>query len=276
MAYRNRALMTVLAIVVSTTPTLSQELWARPQLVITSTLVEPENDRLVINGLNFHWKDEVGPPHVTLDLLPLTVLHATTTQIVVRLSGTFPAGTYLLTVARGTGKAQFDTFSLWIPGPYAGGPPGPAGPEGPPGPEGPAGPAGEAGPAGPTGPAGPAGPAGPEGAVGPAGPMGAPGPPGPAGPEGEPGISGYQVVTATRSVTAVPLMGLLSNRATCPTGKRLLGGGLMTQFGARLLTLNASYPETVTQSWYVELRNAESGPTGSAELTVFAICATVR
>lgn len=272
MEYLKRALITLLAIVLFTSPTLSQDLWARPQMVITSAVFEPENDRLVIRGMNFHWpakQTEVGPPYVTLDLLPLTVLHATGTEVVARLSGTFPAGTYLLTVSRGSGKPEFDTFNLSIPGPYSH-TPGPAGPEGPRGPEGPIGPEGAAGPVGPMGPEGAAGPAGPTGPPGPPGPMGA------TGPAGEPGISGYQIVTTTRSVTSVPVMGLFSNRAGCPSGKSLLGGGMMSQFGARLLTLTGSYPEAGTQTWYVELRNGQASATGTAELTVFAICATVR
>lgn len=61
---------------------------------------------------------------------------------------------------------------------------------------GPQGPAGAAGPAGPTGPAGPAGPAG--------------------------GVAGYEIVT---SDTAMQNVDEQIGVATCPAGKRILGGG---------------------------------------------------
>src|SRR5215510_10786048 len=79
----------------------------QPQLVITSATFDESNNRLVISGQNFSWpasgNSHAAPPVVTLDLLPLTVLSATSTQIVASLSGTFPDGTYLITVSRGQG-----------------------------------------------------------------------------------------------------------------------------------------------------------------------------
>jgi len=261
MAYLNRALLTVLAIVLTATSVSSHGPWTN-SLMITSATAEAESNRLVIKGLNFSGhagRDDATPPYVTLDMLPLTVLRATPSEVVAQLSGTFPAGTYLLTVSRGLDRHDSDTFNVFIGGP------GPAGPEGPRGPEGPA------GPSGPEGPPGSTGPAGAQGATG------APGSPGPPGPDGAPGVSGYEVVTAGRTVASVPVTGLLSARASCPTGKRVLSGGAMSQFSARLLMFNASYPEPGGQSWYAELRNGSTAAIdGSSQLTVFAVCAVVR
>jgi hypothetical protein len=87
---------------------------------------------------------------------------------------------------------------------------------GQPGPQGPQGPAGPAGPAGPTGTTGPQGPAGQQG---PQGPQGTQGPQGPAGPSG---LDGYEVVTASASSGS---SNLAIADATCPNGKKGLGGG---------------------------------------------------
>src|SRR3954462_10655597 len=75
-----------------------------PQLVITSAAFDDANGRLVITGQNFVWPANGGHPAspvVSVDLLPVTVLSSTTTEIVASLSSTFPEGTYLVTVSRG-------------------------------------------------------------------------------------------------------------------------------------------------------------------------------
>src|SRR5262249_41394084 len=136
------------------------------QLVITSAALDESNNRLVITGQNFlrhgEGHDSRGRSAsliVTLDLMPLTIVSATSTEIVASVSGTFPEGTYLVTVSRGNGDGDSGAFAVAIyheDGSSSGsqGPAGPAGPNGP------------AGPQGLTGPAGPAGPAGPKGADG--------------------------------------------------------------------------------------------------------------
>src|SRR5437899_90384 len=142
-----------------------------PQLVITSAALDESNNRLVINGQNFlapsHGHDNHGhenhahttPLIVTLDLLPLTIVSATSTEIVASVSGTFPEGTFLITVSRGNGEGESGAFAVAIYHEDAGGQ-GPAGPAGPAGAQGPAGPGGTEGPSGPAGPHGPGGPAG--------------------------------------------------------------------------------------------------------------------
>src|SRR5262245_50275919 len=151
-----------------------------PQLVITSAVFDEANNRLVIDGQNFLANGaHPSPPVVTLDLMPMTVVSASSTEIIVSVSGTFPDGTYLVTVSRGQGLPESGAFAVAIYHEQGGqtvqgptGPAGPAGPAGPVGPVGPAGPAGSVGPAGPAGPAGPQGLTGPAGAVGPVGPAG--------------------------------------------------------------------------------------------------------
>src|SRR5215510_9377792 len=89
-----------------------------PQLVITSASFDESNNRLVITGQNFSWPSNgsghASPPVVTLDLLPLTVLSATSTEIVASLAGTFPEGTYLITVSRGQGAVESGAFAVAI------------------------------------------------------------------------------------------------------------------------------------------------------------------
>jgi hypothetical protein len=71
-------------------------------------------------------------------------------------------------------------------------------------------------------PPGPPGPPGPIGPPGPTGPQGQVGPQGPAGPAGAGAISGWERVELTRFVHAGQLV---STDATCPTGKKVVGGG---------------------------------------------------
>src|SRR5262245_30375405 len=147
------------------------------QLVITSAVFDEANNRLVIAGQNFLSNGaHPPPPVVTLDLMPMTVVSASSTEIIVSVSGTFPDGTYLVTVSHGQGVPDSGAFPVAIYHEQIGqtvqGQPGPAGPTGPAGPIGPVGPAGAVGPAGPAGPAGPQGLTGPAGAVGPVGPAG--------------------------------------------------------------------------------------------------------
>ena len=171
-----------------------------PQLVITSATFDASNGRLVIDGQNFlatrgHEGHSRGsaPPVVTLDLQPLTLISATSTEIVASISGTFPEGTYLITVSRGNSENENGAFAVAIyHEEYGQGSSGPAGPAGPAGAVGPAGVPGATGPVGPAGPQGPAGPAGPAGAVGPVGPVGPAGAVGPVGPVGAPGPAGPQ------------------------------------------------------------------------------------
>ena len=288
------------------------------QLVITSAHVDPSTHRLILRGQHL---TDTGKNHapkgrhplVTLDLQPLVVERATAYEVVVApLSPTYPEGTHLLTVSRGSGAKESAVFvvAVYDEGSTAAGPAGPAGPQGPAGPAGPAGatgPTGATGPQGPAGPAGsvgPAGSAGPQGLVGPSGPVGPAGPQGlagpqgqagsqgpvgptggigpigpqgPAGPEGPAGISGLEVVTTpvSSAPTQMAFQAELKAKATCPAGKRVIGGGhnLPPNTLARWLTLLTSYPETgATESWVVELRNNTSTNLGVLNVVVYATC----
>ena len=73
-------------------------------------------------------------------------------------------------------------------------------------------------------PAGPQGPTGPQGPAGPKGDTGAAGANGTNGTNGTPGVSGYEVVTQSFSTTNNTTQ-LETVTASCPAGKKVLGGG---------------------------------------------------
>jgi hypothetical protein len=152
---------------------------------------------------------------------------------------------------------------------------GPQGPQGLQGPQGPAGSKGDQGAQGPAGQRGPQGDAGDPGAPGQQGPQGAQGPQGPAGPQGAPGpqgpagtLSGYQVV---RFDFDVPNLGWADGKATCPTGKRPVGGGFFTD--SENLHVVHNYPSSDGVSWYILVHNSDLFSTWQAE--TFAICVDV-
>lgn len=132
---------------------------------------------------------------------------------------------------------------------------GPAGLDGAPGPQGPAGPAGAAGADGRPGPMGPIGPAGPQG------PQGMTGSPGPAG---APGISDYQTVMLNASNPS-------GAHASCPSGKRPIGGGVTQTSGfdpAAYVTVSVP----TGSGWLGGMSRPGGAPVPYA---VFAICANV-
>ncbi len=111
-------------------------------------------------------------------------------------------------------------------------------------------------------PAGPAGPAGPTGAAGAAGP---------AGPAGPPGVSGYEIVTASNSVTSDSFN---SVTVPCPAGKRVFGGGSINNVTGATTGpyIHRSVPSTDGTSWTIgTTRNAP----GSWTMTGYAVCGTV-
>jgi hypothetical protein len=123
---------------------------------------------------------------------------------------------------------------------------------GPQGPQGATGAQGEKGETGPIGPQGPAGAQGETGATGPAGPKGD------TGPAGDDGVSGYQLVTGSGSNN--------TSTASCPNGKKVIGGGANASSNA---TIGSSYPSSQT-TWTVTNR------AGTGSVTAYAICATVN
>lgn len=136
---------------------------------------------------------------------------------------------------------------------------------------GPTGATGATGPAGPTGPTGLTGATGPAGPTGPTGATGATGSTGPQGPQGSPGISNYVILSASASCAALHTC---SQRAICPTGENVLGGGLdlYSNWGPLGWKVASNYPDT-DFSWEGVAYNSNL----TAEtITVYVICATVN
>jgi len=137
---------------------------------------------------------------------------------------------------------------------------GPQGPQGDAGPQGTAGPQGSPGLQGRPGPQGVAGLQGlqgPQGAPGLQGPQGSPGPSGPAG------VSGYEIIN---TMGTLPTNGTILVVATCPSGKRVLGGGYVVP--SETDTAPLSRPEA-DNAWRVDFKS--NGGSGTAP--VYAICA---
>ncbi len=113
-------------------------------------------------------------------------------------------------------------------------------------------------------------PGGGGGGVGPQGPAGAVGPVGPGGPAGPPGMSGYQIVSAFVTVPAGANFG--AGVASCPSGKRAVGGG---GFPAYInIVLLSSFPSGT--AWEVEFVTNNGAPLGSeTSFTVYAVCVAV-
>src|SRR5262249_22984567 len=83
------------------------------QLGITPAALDESTSCWGITGPNFrrceechHGRGRSTTPIVTPNLLPLTIVSATSTEIVTSVSGTFPEGTYLVTVSRGNGDCE--------------------------------------------------------------------------------------------------------------------------------------------------------------------------
>jgi hypothetical protein len=133
--------------------------------------------------------------------------------------------------------------------------------------------AGELGAAAP----GAQGPQGPQGAQGAQGPQGATGP---AGSQGVPGMSGYEIVTGNGASIAGNGAGY--DIATCPTGKKAIGGGL-SPYGsgkptmpAKIVSLAMAFSAPSDgpsgSSWWIGVYNQTAGAT---QIYAYAVCATV-
>jgi hypothetical protein len=142
---------------------------------------------------------------------------------------------------------------------------GPQGPQGPAGPPGPKGDTGATGPAGPQGPAGPAGPKGDTGAT---------------GPQGPPGVSNYEIVTNNLTNQSLAAGGETIQAASCPAGKKLLGGGGLIRGATGRWLVGSSGPASNTAdpdptTWTVAWENISASTITAANQEVYAICATV-
>ena len=79
--------------------------------------------------------------------------------------------------------------------------------------------------------------------TGPQGPQGPEGPQGPGGPQGPAGLSGLQIVTTFTALNSNPFKPMT---ATCPVGKRVVGGGAYIQGATNQVGIVASYPASST------------------------------
>ncbi len=190
------------------------------------------------------------------------------------------------------------------------GPAGPIGPVGPQGPQGAKGDPGEVGPKGDPGSAGlpglaaeltvtaldagidgapcPAGGArlvsgdagvivcnGLDGAPGPVGATGADGPPGATGATGSTGLAGWQRISVVTTNDSLGPGGEVVRTATCPAGKRVLGGGFVV-FGATGRWVSTSNGPFSDSQWVVAMANLTGGTITAARTEAWAVCANTN
>ena len=103
----------------------------------------------------------------------------------------------------------------------------------------------------------PAGPAGPTGPIGPAGP---------AGPAGLSGLERVDTTSASNSVTSK------TQATTCPTGKRLLGGGVRLNPLLAQLNVQQAFPDN--DNVYRGIGREVTATNAAWSLTVVAVCAS--
>ncbi|MBA3641711.1 MAG: collagen-like protein [Acidobacteria bacterium] len=245
-------LFAIAVFVVCATP-LAEAQRSDQQLIVLSAVADRTSQTLTIRGMNFG----SSVPSIWCEEQSMTVITGSATEVVVMLPSTVPDGTYRLTVARGKGAVDRDTFHVAIQSPTQG-------PQGPPGAD------------GAPGPVGAPGPAGANGAIGPMGPMGPIGPAGPAGPAGTGGggLSDIEVLSTLNPSPPVSVasFGTLTGTATCPAGKRAIAGGFESAGGAVQMLPTASFPNTES-SWRVVLRNTTGGSLTNAQMRVHVVCA---
>jgi hypothetical protein len=109
-----------------------------------------------------------------------------------------------------------------------------------------------------TGPAGPAGPAGPTG------------PAGPSGPQGAPGLAGLEIVFADSPSNSDFVRQV---EASCPAGKKAVGGGAHIWQAAGLVALDESYPSNAT-TWRATAYEVNATAL-NWHLRAYVVCATV-
>jgi Collagen triple helix repeat (20 copies) len=134
---------------------------------------------------------------------------------------------------------------------------------------------GDRGPEGPQGPEGKRGAQGPIGLKGATGAEGPAGPAGPAGPQGPTGISGYQVVVTPVSDATTIAKGA-SGRVgvVCPTGKKVLGGGVAHYPENSIARVVESTPSDTGTGWTALIYN-DGTTSASFESYAWATCANV-
>ena len=129
---------------------------------------------------------------------------------------------------------------------------------------------GATGPQGPRGQPGAQGPAGPTGETGPKGSTGSLGPPGATGARGPSGISGWAFVTEGFNINRDRAA---SGSATCPSGKKALGGGVAAASGPYYRSrVVQSAPSGQATGWLATVQN---DGIAAVSFFVWAICAHV-
>lgn len=107
----------------------------------------------------------------------------------------------------------------------------------------------------------------PDGPPGPQGPRGVP------GPKGASGVSGLQRVDAATSASSANSKAVV---ATCPSGKRVVGGGAqVTGSGSNKVSITQSFPDSNGDRWNGNA--VEVVATGASwQLQAYALCAVVN
>ena len=103
------------------------------------------------------------------------------------------------------------------------------------------------------------------------GAVGPPGPVGPKGPTGPVGVSGEQLVTADSSTNSNTVK---SQSVSCPSGKKVLGGGAAVNTTSNSLAITRTSPASDLKSWTADAQETAVFA-GSWRVTVYALCATV-
>jgi hypothetical protein len=101
--------------------------------------------------------------------------------------------------------------------------------------------------------------------------IGAVGPAGPAGPAGPVGVSGEQLVTSDSATNSNTVK---SQSVSCPSGKKVLGGGAAVNTTSNSLAITRTSPSSDLRSWTAEAQETAAFA-GNWRVTVYALCAAV-
>jgi hypothetical protein len=101
--------------------------------------------------------------------------------------------------------------------------------------------------------------------------IGAVGPAGPPGPAGAVGVSAEQLVTSETSTNSNAVK---SQSVSCPSGKKVLGGGAAVSATSNSLAITRSSPAGDLSGWTAEAQET-SVFAGNWRVTVYAVCAKV-
>jgi len=101
--------------------------------------------------------------------------------------------------------------------------------------------------------------------------VGAVGPTGPAGPPGPVGVSGEQLVTSDSTTNSNTVK---SQTVSCPSGKKVVGGGAAVNVTSNSLAVTRTSPTSDLKGWTAEAQETAAFA-GNWRVTVYAICATV-